>query len=112
MVRVRQRNRGPMPAVTVARISEVDDRLYRELTVLLDQLSPGAHLPSREQIAASVGSDTTALFAATAGGRTVGVVIAVVGSSLMSRFVLLEDLVVDQHERGHGVGRRLVQAVL
>ena len=98
--------------VTVEIATEVTEELLVGLTHLLPQLSSSAPAPTHADVAEIVGSTATFLFVARVDG-------AIAGSLTLAVFRLptglrawIEDVVVDQAARGHGVGDRLNRAAL
>lgn len=97
---------------TVEIATVVDDELVAAFAHLIPQLSSSSPPPSREQLTDLVdGADTTVFLA-----RVDGVI---VGSLTLAFYRIptgmkawIEDVVVDDAARGHGVGRKLNEAAL
>ncbi len=79
---------------------------------LMPQLSPRLGAPGEETVRRLVESPATALFAAEAEGRIVGLLTLVWYEVPSGRKAWIEDVVVDAEARGRGIGRELVEAAL
>ncbi|WP_231897619.1 GNAT family N-acetyltransferase [Ilumatobacter coccineus] len=94
-------------------IAEVaDDELVAAFEHLIPQLSSSSPPPSREALAELVEGTDTVVFIARVDG-------AIVGSLTLAFYRIptgikawIEDVVVDDAARGHGIGRRLNEAAL
>jgi ribosomal protein S18 acetylase RimI-like enzyme len=91
----------------------VTDTLVNAFVRLTPQLSKSNPPPDAEQLQAIIGAATTDLFVAYDGAG------AIVGTSTLAVFRIptglrawIEDVVVDDVARGHGVGEALTQAML
>jgi ribosomal protein S18 acetylase RimI-like enzyme len=112
-----QRDDSPVdePAAGSAAIeiaAAVDDELVAAFEHLIPQLSSSSPPPSRELLAELVDGPDTALFIARVDG-------AIVGSLTLAFYRIptglkawIEDVVVDDAARGHGVGRLLNEAAV
>jgi len=100
-----------MPAdVSVCR--EVTDEVVQAFGVLISQLSRSNPAPTRAELEALVSSEASTLFVARVDGR-------IAGSLTLAMFRIptgvrawIEDVVVDEAARGHGVGEALNRAAL
>lgn len=96
--------------VTIA--TTVSDALLEALARLLPQLSASASPPTHAELQALIDDPNTALFVATVNGRIVGSLALVVMRLPTGVKAQIEDVVVDEGARGHGVGEALVRAAL
>ena len=100
-----------MPAdVSVCR--EVTDEVVQAFGVLIPQLSRSNPAPTRAELEALVASEASTLFVARVDGR-------IAGSLTLAMFRIptgvrawIEDVVVDESARGHGVAEALNRAAL
>lgn len=90
----------------------VTDEVVEAFARLIPQLSSSNPAPSRDQLEALVASEASTLFVARVDGR-------IVGSLTLATFRIptgvrawIEDVVVDEAARGHGVGEALNRAAL
>ena len=100
-----------MPAV-VSVCREVTDEVVQAFGVLIPQLSRSKPAPTRAELEALVASEASTLFVARVDGR-------IAGSLTLAMFRIptgvrawIEDVVVDESARGHGVGEALNRAAL
>ncbi len=98
--------------VDVSVCSEVTEEVVRAFGVLSPQLSRSNPAPSWDELDALVRSEASTLFVARVDGR-------IVGSLTLAMFRIptgvrawIEDVVVDESARGHGVGEALNRAAL
>lgn len=98
--------------VDVSVCSEVTEEVVRAFGVLIPQLSRSNPAPSWDELDALVRSEASTLFVARVDGR-------IVGSLTLAMFRIptgvrawIEDVVVDESARGHGVGEALNRAAL
>ncbi len=104
---------APSPAaVEVAAATVVDDELVAAFERLIPQLSSSSPPPSAEVLADLVDGADTVVFIARVDG-------AIVGSLTLAFYRIptglkawIEDVVVDEAARGHGIGRLLNEAAL
>ena len=96
--------------VTVEIAAKADDTLLEGLNRLLPQLSTTAAPLTRRTLEELVGSDAVTLFIASIDGEIVGTLTLVVFSIPSGRRAWIEDVVVDAHARGLGVGQVLTTA--
>ncbi len=94
-------------------IAEVaDDELVAAFELLIPQLSSSSPPPDRDALASLVNGEDTVVFIARVDG-------AIVGSLTLAFYRIptgikawIEDVVVDDAARGHGIGRRLNESAL
>ena len=105
-------DRGSAEEVTVGEATSVDDQLVAAFERLTPQLSRSNPPPGRAMLQQIVDSPPTVLFVARLGDL-------IVGSLTLAQFVIptgrrawIEDVVVDESERGRGVGEALNRAAL
>jgi len=79
---------------------------------LLPQLSPDRVPPDRAALEELLADPTATLLAARRDGAVVGIAVVAVHRKLTHRTAWLEDVVVDEAERGRGVGEALVRAAI
>ncbi|MFC4497432.1 GNAT family N-acetyltransferase [Streptomyces ovatisporus] len=99
-------------SVEVEVVREATDEVVEAVTRLLPQLSSSAGAPDHESVDRLVRSDANTLLLARAEGRAVGMLTLIMfplPSGLRSR---IEDVVVDDAARGHGVGAELTREAL
>lgn len=101
-----------MMAAIVEVVREVDEELVEAFARLIPQLSSSNPPPSRDALAAIVSSEASVVFVARVDGR-------IVGSLTLATFRIptgvrawIEDVVVDETARGHGVGESLNRAAI
>jgi ribosomal protein S18 acetylase RimI-like enzyme len=97
----------------IERVTEVTDEIVEAFKFLIPQLSSSSAIPGREQLAAIAANDT--LFVARdpdQGGRIVGSLTLITFRIPTGIRSWIEDVVVDQAERGKGIGEALTRAAL
>ncbi len=99
-------------SATIEIAEQVDDELVAAFEMLIPQLSSSSPPPSRELLTDLVDGADTVLFLARLDG-------AIIGSLTLAFYRIptgikawIEDVVVDDAARGHGVGRLLNEAAL
>lgn len=97
-------------AVEIARVA--DDELVEAFVRLVPQLSSSNPPPSREQLEEIVAAESTVLFVARVDGRIMGALTLAVFRIPTGLRAWIEDVVVDDGARGHGVGEALNRAAL
>jgi ribosomal protein S18 acetylase RimI-like enzyme len=102
---------GGVPVV-VEKASEVTDELVDAFRLLIPQLSSSNPPPTGDELRETIGTAGNSLFVARVDGR-------IVGSLTLATFRIptglrawIEDVVVDESARGHGVGEALNRAAL
>ncbi|MCX4850180.1 GNAT family N-acetyltransferase [Streptomyces sp. NBC_00893] len=99
-------------SVEVQVVRETTDEVVEAIARLLPQLSSKAGTPDGESVARLLRSDANTLLLARVDGRAVGMLTLIVfplPSGLRGR---IEDVVVDEAARGHGVGAALTEEAL
>ncbi|MFJ7194136.1 MULTISPECIES: GNAT family N-acetyltransferase [unclassified Streptomyces] len=99
-------------SVEVEVVREATDEVVEAVSLLLPQLSASACAPDRESVTRLLRSDANTLLLARVDGRVVGMLTLIVfplPSGLRGR---IEDVVVDETARGHGVGAVLTKEAL
>ena len=107
----RRRKNGPMSAqIEIAH--EATDELVAAMASLIPQLSKSNPPPTKSELAQLISSEASTIFVARVEGR-------IVGSLTLAMFRIptgirawIEDVVVDDSARGHGVGEALNRAAL
>ena len=97
---------------TVEIVSTADDELVAAFERLIPQLSSSSPPPSREALAALVDGADTALFVARVNGAIVGSLTLALYRIPTGMKAWIEDVVVDDAARGHGLGRKLSEAAV
>ncbi|GAD87062.1 MULTISPECIES: GNAT family N-acetyltransferase [Nocardia] len=99
-------------AVVIDIVTQVDDETLTALTDLLPQLSTTAAPLTRDVLEAVIDSTSTRLLIARVDGAIVGALTLVMYTIPTGLRARIEDVVVDQAARGHGIGRGLTTAAL
>jgi ribosomal protein S18 acetylase RimI-like enzyme len=99
-------------AATIDIASVVDDELVTAFEMLIPQLSSSSPPPSRELLTDLVEGADTAVFLARVDGAIVGTLTLAFYRIPTGVKAWIEDVVVDDAARGHGVGRLLNEAAL
>lgn len=97
-------------AVTPADV--VNDELVAAFAHLIPQLSSSSPPPDADQLRALVNGDDTVLFLARVDGVIVGCLTLAFYRIPTGLKSWIEDVVVDDSARGHGIGRKLNEAAL
>jgi ribosomal protein S18 acetylase RimI-like enzyme len=104
-------NSSPDPSLVIEVVLDPDPELVVAIERLLPQLST-ATPPSLDPLRAIARADGIDLFIARLDGTVVGT-LTLVGVQLLTGVrMIIEDVVVDDAARGHGVGEALVRAAL
>jgi len=90
----------------------VTDELVSAFEELIPQLSSSSPPPGLDELAAIVGSADSVLFVARVDGRIVGTLTLALYRIPTGRKAWIEDVVVDDSARGHGVGEALSRAAV
>lgn len=98
--------------ITVEIARSATPELLAALNKLLPQLSSSAPPLAEPDLDAVVGSESSTLFVARRDGEVVGVLTLVVFAIPSGRRAWIEDVVVDEHARGLGVGQALTMAAV
>ena len=99
-------------AVDVSAAEHVDDELVRAFADLIPQLSSSSPPPSAEDLSAIVESADSVLYVARVDGRIAGSLTLAFYRIPTGLKAWIEDVVVDESARGHGVGAALNQAAI
>jgi ribosomal protein S18 acetylase RimI-like enzyme len=98
-------------SVTIEAVTEPTDEVRRALARLIPQLSSSPP-PNAEQLAELVAHPDSVLFVARLDGTIVGSLTLVQYRIPTGLKAWIEDVVVDESARGHGIGEMLNQAAL
>lgn len=98
--------------ITVEIATEADDELVDAYARLIPQLSSSNPAPDRGALAAIIDSPDASVFVARGDGRIVGSLTLVVFRIPTGIRAWIEDVVVDESARGHGVGEAMNRAAL
>jgi ribosomal protein S18 acetylase RimI-like enzyme len=101
-----------MTSVTVAPASAATPELLAAFHRLIPQLSSSSTPISTDQLAEMIAAESTTIFVATNEQRIVGLLTLVVFRIPTGVRAWIEDVVVDESARGHGVGEALNRAAL
>ena len=93
-------------------VEDVTDEIVQAMARLMPQLSGGAAPIDARQLAKVAGVATNTVLIARVGGRIVGTLTLALTPLLTGLRAHIEDVVVDETSRGHGVGTALVDAAL
>lgn len=97
---------------TIEQAVAVDDELVAAFERLIPQLSSSSPPPGHAELAALVHGDDTIVFIARVDGVIVGSLTLAFYRIPTGLKAWIEDVVVDDAARGHGIGRRLNEAAL
>ena len=95
--------------MTVSAAETLDEDTWEALAALLPQLSATAE-PDRRVVSHVLSHEATRLLLARIGGRVVGALTVVIVPMVSGLRAHLDDVVVDEAERGRGIGEALVRA--
>ena len=98
--------------MNVERATQASPELLDALDRLLPQLSPERRLPSTVQLKELLAAQGSVLLLARVEGRIVGTVTLVTFRTTTGLRARIEDVVVDDAARGHGVGAALIEEAL
>ncbi|NBY57694.1 MAG: GNAT family N-acetyltransferase [Actinobacteria bacterium] len=101
-----------MTSVTVAPASVATAELLTAFHRLIPQLSSSSAPVSNEQLSEMISAESTTIFVATKEREIVGLLTLVVFRIPTGVRAWIEDVVVDESARGHGVGEALNRAAL
>ena len=99
-------------SVVIRAANDVDDALVEAFARLIPQLSASSPPPTADELAAIVACPESDLFVAELDGRIVGALTLATYRIPTGLKAWIEDVVVDESARGHGVGEALNQAAL
>jgi ribosomal protein S18 acetylase RimI-like enzyme len=98
--------------VQIIQVTQVDDRLLAAVTRLLPQLNPSHLAPSRQELEEMLKAGASHLLVACepdAGGDIIGMLTLVVFRTPAGVHAWIEDVVVDETQRGRGIGEALTR---
>lgn len=99
-----------MSEVSIDILRSISDKERQQIAALVAQLTTKAVDPSRfDEV---VDSHNTLLLTARRNGHIVGVLVLALYPTLTGRKAWIEDVVVDNAERGAGIGRALVERAI
>jgi ribosomal protein S18 acetylase RimI-like enzyme len=103
---------GSEPAIEVEVVTRATDELVEAFRRLIPQLSTTSPPPTLDELRAVVGDPNNVLFVARLDGRIVGSLTLVTFRIPTGPKSWIEDVVVDDAARGHGIGELLNRAAL
>lgn len=93
----------------IRKISRINNKLFKAVLRLLPQLSPESELPSRERVETILKAEGTQFFIAELDNKEIAGILTLITYDLLSGIkVWIEDVVVDESQRGKGIGKELV----
>jgi GNAT superfamily N-acetyltransferase len=98
--------------VRVEAATEATPQLVRALAALLPQLNPNLARPTQRMVKAVLADPATTLLVARDGDEIIGTATLVVFTTPAWVKARIEDVVVDEHARGRGIGEALVKACI
>jgi ribosomal protein S18 acetylase RimI-like enzyme len=98
--------------ITIEAATSVDDELVAAVAALVPQLSRSSPPPAADALTRIVANPDATLFVARDEGRIVGMLTLITFEIPTAVRAWIEDVVVDERARGHGVAAALVQAAL
>lgn len=96
--------------VTVERADEATGELQDALASLLPQLNPSIAIPDAAMLRAVLSDPATTVLVAREGGKIIATATVIVYTTPAWVKARIEDVVVDERSRGHGIGEALVKA--
>ena len=99
-------------STTISIATEVTDELVQAFAQLVPQLSAANPPPTREQLQTIISADASTIFIARVNGRIVGSLTLAVFSIPTATRAWVEDVVVAESARRHGVGEALNAAAI
>ncbi len=94
--------------MTIREVNRFSIRIFNAVLRLLPQLGPGTILPTAEHFKGILKSKRTHFFIAEAGKEIVGILTLATYDIPTGTKVWIEDVVVDESQRGKGVGKELM----
>ncbi len=107
-----KRYQGGFMSTTITIATEVTDELVQAFAQLIPQLSSSNPPPSQEQLQSIISSDASTVFIARVDGHIVGSLTLAVFLIPTATRAWIEDVVVAESARGHGVGEALNTAAI
>lgn len=102
----------PVVSAVIEVVEQVDDDVVAGVAALIPQLSSSSPAPSVAALAEIVADDGATLFVARLDGRIVGMLTLITFRIPTGLKAWIEDVVVDDSARGHGVGEALNRAAI
>jgi len=100
---------NPEGSIRIREIKRFSENIYEAILRLLPQLNPDKPLPAREHIKGIIRAKNTRLFVAEIkGGKIAGLFTLVTYDIPTGKKFWIEDVVVDESERGKGIGKALI----
>jgi len=99
-------------SIEISRITEATEEFARAVARLIPQLSPSLAVPTAEWLREVAKAPDNRLYAASAGGRTAGMLTLCICRLPSGCKAWIEDVVVDERARGLGIARALVRTAL
>lgn len=96
------------PSMKIREINRFSNRIFSAVAELLPQLAPGSEQPDKDRFKKILKSEGTHFFIAEDNKKIVGVLTVVTYDLLSGTKVWIEDVVVDESQRGKGYGESLV----
>ncbi len=92
----------------ITRVTKYSDHIFESVLHLLPQLSPGTELPAKEYFRNLLSSSNVHFFIAELGNDIVGMLTIGTYPTPTGMKVWIEDVVVDDSQRGKGIGKDLI----
>jgi ribosomal protein S18 acetylase RimI-like enzyme len=93
----------------IIRITKFTDRIFESVIHLLPQLSPGTEFPSKNYFKELLGSQNTHFFIVELDNKDIVGMLTIGTYSIPTGMkVWIEDVVVDESQRGKGIGKDLI----
>ena len=94
----------------IRRITSFSENVYKAVLRLIHQLAPDADLPSRKHFKTIIASENIHFFIAETGEKQIVGMLSVVTYKIPTGLkVWIEDVVVDESQRGKGLGKDMMQ---
>ena len=99
--------------MTVSTIHKINEDMQKEIDLLLHELSPTLGIIDRDRVNRLLNEDSLTLFAAEDdNGRFTGMLTLTFCPTLTGDKYWIEDVIVHDEFRGHGIGKALVKAAV
>ena len=99
--------------MTVSTIHKINEDMQKEIDLLLHELSPTLGIIDRDRVNRLLNEDRLTLFAAEDDkGRLIGMLTLTFCPTLTGDKYWIEDVIVHDEFRGHGIGKALVKAAV
>jgi ribosomal protein S18 acetylase RimI-like enzyme len=96
----------------IEKAKHTDPDLLEGINTLLAQLDGSAGLLNEKQLQEMLHSETTHLLVARHDGKLCGMLTLAIFRIPSCKYGLIEDVVVDEASRGHGLGKKLMKAAI